>query len=258
MVGISFYPFLSSHCLPHPRPLFVHLLHLSPALYPDGIPDPSLNLPAFPLSDSFPYTTAVALRHSFNYRPFMFPFSFSFLFFLLFRSVFPFSFTFLFFFSLLFFFYSHRYFFSFPVLLPVLLPAFLLPFSCSFLYCSSVFLLTAFFFLHVLLSVLCQAAFINRQSTPIVHIDNYCYLYYSTLFIPFTALCYILHLSDTLKTGHFENKPFIHSFIRIILLYTTSVYVNSHSYSKYCIIFKVQMMLTERTTGSMPSYLMRN
>ena len=51
--------------------------------------------------------------------------------------------------------------------------------------------------------------------TPIVHIDNYCYLYYSTLFIPFTALYFLLHLSFTLKTGHFENKPFIHSFIHI-------------------------------------------
>ena len=40
--------------------------------------------------------------------------------------------------------------------------------------------------------------------TPIVHIDNYCYLYNSTLFIPFTALFYIRHLSYTLKTGHFE------------------------------------------------------
>ena len=49
--------------------------------------------------------------------------------------------------------------------------------------------------------------------TPIVHIDNYCYLYYSTLFSPFTALYFILHLSYTLKKGHFENKPFIHSFI---------------------------------------------
>ena len=48
---------------------------------------------------------------------------------------------------------------------------------------------------------------------PIVHIDNYCYLYYSTLFILFTALYFILHLSYTLKKGHFENNPFIHSFI---------------------------------------------
>ena len=48
---------------------------------------------------------------------------------------------------------------------------------------------------------------------PIVHIDNYCYLYCSTLFIPCTALYFILHLSYTLKKGHFENKPFIHSFI---------------------------------------------
>ena len=46
---------------------------------------------------------------------------------------------------------------------------------------------------------------------PIVHIDNYCYLYCSTLFIPCTALYFILHLSYTLKKGHFENKPFIHS-----------------------------------------------
>ena len=49
---------------------------------------------------------------------------------------------------------------------------------------------------------------------PIVHIDNYCYLYCSTLFIPCTALYFILHLSYTLKKGHFENKPFIHSFTR--------------------------------------------
>ena len=49
--------------------------------------------------------------------------------------------------------------------------------------------------------------------TPIVHIDNYCYLYYSTLFSPFTALYFILHLSYTLKKGHFENKPFIHSLL---------------------------------------------
>ena len=48
---------------------------------------------------------------------------------------------------------------------------------------------------------------------PIVHIDNYCYLYCSTLFIPCTALYFILHLSYTLKKGNFENKPFIHSFI---------------------------------------------
>ena len=48
---------------------------------------------------------------------------------------------------------------------------------------------------------------------PIVHIDNYCYLYCPTLFIPCTALYFILHLSYTLKKGHFENKPFIHSFI---------------------------------------------
>ena len=47
--------------------------------------------------------------------------------------------------------------------------------------------------------------------TPIVHIDNYCYLYYSTLFIPFTALNFIPHLSYTMKKGHFENKQFIHS-----------------------------------------------
>ena len=53
---------------------------------------------------------------------------------------------------------------------------------------------------------------------PIVHIDNYCYLYYSTLFIPFTALYFILHLSYTLKKGHFENKPFIHSFIHPFIL----------------------------------------
>ena len=32
---------------------------------------------------------------------------------------------------------------------------------------------------------------------PIVHIDNYCYLYYSILFIPCTALYFILHLSYT-------------------------------------------------------------
>ena len=49
---------------------------------------------------------------------------------------------------------------------------------------------------------------------PIVHIDNYCYLYCSTLFISCTALFFILHLSYSLKKGHFENKPFIHSFIR--------------------------------------------
>ena len=65
--------------------------------------------------------------------------------------------------------------------------------------------------------------------TPIAHIDNYCYLYYSTLFIPFTALYYILHLNYTLKTGHFENKPyirlFIHSFLaRIICL------IDKHKY----------------------------
>ena len=46
---------------------------------------------------------------------------------------------------------------------------------------------------------------------PIVHIDNYCYLYCSTLFIPCTALYFIPHLSYTLIKGHFENKPFIHS-----------------------------------------------
>ena len=45
--------------------------------------------------------------------------------------------------------------------------------------------------------------------TLIVHIGSYCYLYYSTLFIPFTALYFVLHLSYTLKKGHFENKPFI-------------------------------------------------
>ena len=44
--------------------------------------------------------------------------------------------------------------------------------------------------------------------TLIVHIDNYCYLYDSTLFNPFAALYYILHLSYTLKRGHFKNKPF--------------------------------------------------
>ena len=54
--------------------------------------------------------------------------------------------------------------------------------------------------------------------TPIVHIDNYGYLYYSTLFSPFTALYFILHLSYTLKKGHFENKPFIHSFIHSFIL----------------------------------------
>ena len=52
--------------------------------------------------------------------------------------------------------------------------------------------------------------------TPIVHIDNYCYLYYSILFISFTALYYILHLSYTLKKGHFENKT-IHSFIHLFI-----------------------------------------
>ena len=50
---------------------------------------------------------------------------------------------------------------------------------------------------------------------PIVHIDNYCYLYCSTLFIPCTALYFIPHLSYTLIKGHFENKPFIHSFFNI-------------------------------------------
>ena len=47
--------------------------------------------------------------------------------------------------------------------------------------------------------------------TPIVHIDNYCYLYYSTLFIPFTALYFILHLSYTLKRVTVRiNHSFFH------------------------------------------------
>ena len=45
---------------------------------------------------------------------------------------------------------------------------------------------------------------------PIVHIDNYCYLYYSTLFIPCTALYFILHLSYTLKRVTLRIN---HSFI---------------------------------------------
>ena len=50
--------------------------------------------------------------------------------------------------------------------------------------------------------------------TPIVHIDNYCYLCYSTLFISFTALYYVLHLSYTLKRATLRiNHPFIHLFI---------------------------------------------
>ena len=57
--------------------------------------------------------------------------------------------------------------------------------------------------------------------TPIVHIDNYCYLYYSTLFSPFTALYFILYLSYTLKKGHCENKPFIHLFYYHFCLWAT-------------------------------------
>ena len=52
-------------------------------------------------------------------------------------------------------------------------------------------------------------------ATPIVHIDNYCYLYYSTLFIPFTALYFILHLSYTLKRVTLKIN---HSFIHCTLL----------------------------------------
>ena len=64
---------------------------------------------------------------------------------------------------------------------------------------------------------------------PIVHIDNYCYLYCSTLFIPCTALYFILHLSYTLKKGHFENKPFIHSFIHSFI-HCQSIIINSLFY----------------------------
>ena len=69
--------------------------------------------------------------------------------------------------------------------------------------------------------------------TPNVHIDNYCYLYYSTLFIPFTALYFILHLSYTLKKSHFENKPFIHSFIHSRMCYCTSRHANDFLYSAH-------------------------
>ena len=66
----------------------------------------------------------------------------------------------------------------------------------------------------------------------IVHIDNYCYLYCSTLFIPFTALYFILHLSYTLKKGHFENKPFIHSFIEFYLSYVSLFHNRKRDYSR--------------------------
>ena len=46
------------------------------------------------------------------------------------------------------------------------------------------------------------------------------------MFIPCTALYFILHLSYTLKKGHFENKPFIHSFIHRI----TCMYFNFQHY----------------------------
>ena len=69
--------------------------------------------------------------------------------------------------------------------------------------------------------------------TPIVRIDNYCYLYYSTLFSPFTALYFILHLSYTLKKGHFENKPFIHSFIHSFIHLFIHSFIHCHSDLQY-------------------------
>ena len=45
----------------------------------------------------------------------------------------------------------------------------------------------------------CTCIILPKPIVHIVHIDNYCYLYYSTLFIPFPALYFILHLSYTLK-----------------------------------------------------------
>ena len=69
--------------------------------------------------------------------------------------------------------------------------------------------------------------------TPIVHIDNYCYLYDSILFIPFTALYFILNLSYTLKRGHFENKPhsFIHSFIHTFIHSYMHSFIHSYTHS---------------------------
>ena len=69
---------------------------------------------------------------------------------------------------------------------------------------------------------------------PIVHIDKYCYLYYSTLFIPFTALYFILHLSYALKKGHFENKPFIHSFMH------SFIHVRFYFLVLYCVVLVQQ------------------
>ena len=75
---------------------------------------------------------------------------------------------------------------------------------------------------------------------PIVHIDNYCYLYCSTLFIPCTALYFILHFSYTLKRGHFENKPFIHSFL---VLYAYGACLTS-SNSTFEIIFAMDIRIS--------------
>ena len=51
------------------------------------------------------------------------------------------------------------------------------------------------------------------MSATIKHIDNCCYLYSSTLFIPFTAMYYILHLSYTLRGGGVTLR-INHSFIQ--------------------------------------------